>query len=152
VPDLVEEGAQVRRRDESGGQQLLVEPPGHSQLYPTDDLCWVHRGDGEALHFGLVLLVFGDELVEFGDEGVARASEQRVEEDPVAAQVEAGLHDAARQPYPVDSAHRQDVRELGGGPVHLTVLEQAVPQQAWRVDLMKRNDYATMTLAQVESY
>jgi hypothetical protein len=33
----------------------------------------------------------------------------------------------------------------------ITVLEQAVPQ-AWRVDLMKRNDYATMTLAQVESY
>jgi hypothetical protein len=33
----------------------------------------------------------------------------------------------------------------------ITVLEQAGPQ-AWRVDLMKRNDYATMTLAQVESY
>jgi hypothetical protein len=33
----------------------------------------------------------------------------------------------------------------------ITVLEQAVPQ-AWRVDLMKRSDYATMTLAQVESY
>jgi hypothetical protein len=33
----------------------------------------------------------------------------------------------------------------------ITVLKQAVPQ-AWRVDLMKRNDFATMTLAQVESY
>jgi hypothetical protein len=33
----------------------------------------------------------------------------------------------------------------------IAVLKQAVPQ-AWRVDLMKRNDYATMTLTQVESY
>jgi hypothetical protein len=33
----------------------------------------------------------------------------------------------------------------------ITVLKQAVPQ-VWRVDLMKQNDYATMTLAQAESY
>jgi hypothetical protein len=33
----------------------------------------------------------------------------------------------------------------------ITVLEQALPY-AWRVDLMKRADYATMSLPQVESY